>query len=149
MNKLPNGERMTDVLVEFDLAGLRNDHPAALAAHRELLADLRSDPRLEAREQSGSIAAGKGVPVELIVSLGGTSGIVAAVVRILKLWLQRDRRRSVRVSVRTPAGETIVSVEGDQISTETLAKALESAANWRDLAADAPEHGGDTAGSAP
>jgi hypothetical protein len=138
---------MTDVLVEFDLAGLRSDHPAAQVAHRELLADLRTDPRLEAREQSGQIAAGKGLPVELIVSLGGTSGALAAVARILKLWLQRDRRRSVKVSVRTPAGETIVSVEGDQISTETLAKALESAANWRDLAGDIQEPGGGTASS--
>lgn len=132
---------MADVRVEFGLSGLRSDHPAAQAALSELLDDLRSDPRLEAREQSVPIAAGKGLPAELIVSLV-TSGTVATLVRILKLWLQRDRRRSLKVSVRTPAGETIVSIEGDQISTATLARALESAAKLQDLAVDAQEPGG-------
>lgn len=138
-----NGGRVTDARVEFDLAGLRSDHPAAQVALTELLDDLRTDPRLKAREEPTTIGAGKGLAVELIVSLG-TSGSVAAVVRILKLWLQRDRRRSLRVTMRTPAGETIVSVEGDQISTATLARALESAAKWQDRLTDAerPADGG-------
>jgi hypothetical protein len=132
---------MADAGVEIGLAGLRNDHPATQAALGELMGDLRSDPRLEARERSAAIAGGKGVPVELIVSLS-TSGTAAALARIVKLWLQRDRRRSVKVSLRTAAGETIISVDGDEISTETLTKALESAARWQGPSDEAQQPGG-------
>lgn len=137
---------MADARIEIGLAGLRSDHPAAQAALGELIDDLRSDTRMEARERSAAIAGGKGVPVELVVSLS-TSGTVAALVRILKLWLQRDRRRSLSVSLRTAAGDTVISVDGDKVSTEALTKALEAAARWQASGDGAQDPGGSPTGS--
>lgn len=118
---------MADARIDISLTGLREDHPVALGALDELTADLRTEPGLRVRERLASTGEGKGVPVELIVSLA-TSGTVAGLARIVNLWLHRDRRRSLTVSVQTPAGEKVVSVTGEEISVEALTAALDAAA---------------------
>jgi hypothetical protein len=97
---------------------------------------LRSDPKLRARECQTAIGGGKGVPVELIVSLS-TPGTVAGLARIVNLWLHRDRRRSLKVSVQTAADEKVVSVAGDEISVEALTAALNAALKLGQEPADA------------
>lgn len=118
---------MADAQIQIELAGLAEDHPATRVALGELLIDLRSDPQLRAGERQAASGEGKGVPVELIVSLT-TSGTVAGLARIVNLWLHRDRRRSLTVSVQTQAGEKVVSVAGEEISIEALTAALAAAA---------------------
>lgn len=116
-----------DAKLEVHLEGLELYHPAAQAAAGELLTDLRraSDLPVEEREVNDGDGT-KGALVELIVSLG-TPGSIVGLARIMQLWLGRDRRRSIRVSVRNGDEETVIDVEGDQISTDTLAHALRSA----------------------
>jgi len=63
--------------------------------------------------------------LELVVALG-TSGTVASLVRIVQLWLHRDRRRSLTVSLRGGSDDRVITVEGDNISIDTLSAALSS-----------------------
>jgi hypothetical protein len=65
------------------------------------------------------------------VSLG-TSGTIAGFVRIIQLWLNRARRRSLTISVRDASGEKLLSIEGNNISVDTLTNALNTAAALRD-----------------
>ena len=111
--------------LDVHLKGLEPDHPASLAALEELLSDLRSESELRAEQRGLPDKGSKGAVVELIVSLGA-SGSIPGLVRIVQLWLGRDRRRSLTVFVRDEPGETVVNIEGDQISTETLSEALRS-----------------------
>jgi hypothetical protein len=112
------------VVLEVQFEGISLDHSAAQEGIRELIADLRSAVREEEVADGGS----KGAPVELVVSLGA-SGTVAGLVRIVKLWLTRDRRRTMTVSVRDMTKETVISIEGDQISVDALNQALNSIVN--------------------
>ena len=111
--------------IDIKLEGLEPAHPATQAALEELLTDLRSASELRPEQRGLSEKGSKGAVVELIVSLG-TSGSIAGLVRIVQLWLNRDRRRSLTVSVRDEPGETVISIEGDAISTETLSDAMRS-----------------------
>jgi hypothetical protein len=56
--------------------------------------------------------------------------VAAALVRGWRLWLQRDRRRSLRVTVKE-AGElkTEIIINGDNVSLETLENAIGAAAS--------------------
>lgn len=115
----------TDGRVEIRLAGLLPGHSAVEAASGELLADLRSSPDLRAREVDAPSDGSKGAATEILVSLGA-SGSIAGFVRIIQLWLGRDRRRSLTVSVRSNTGEETISIEGDNLSVDALTKALDA-----------------------
>jgi hypothetical protein len=115
-----------EATLEVRFTGIGPQHSAAQTAIAELMADLRSVPDLRSREHAGAGEGMKGVPPEILVSLG-TSGAVAGLVRIAKLWLNRDRRRTLTVRVLTGGEEKVISVEGDQISVDALNKALDSA----------------------
>ena len=57
-----------------------------------------------------------------------TSGSLASLARILRIWLSRDQRRSLTVAVRgTPDGK-VVSIVGEKISADVLAAAMNSVA---------------------
>jgi Effector Associated Constant Component 1 len=113
--------------INVRLAGLGLGHPAAQAAIAELLADLRRAPQLPAREYEASSEGVKGGSLEILVTLG-TSGAIASLVQIVKLWLTRDRRRSLVVSVRNTADGVDINIEGEQISVAALTQALASTA---------------------
>ena len=98
---------------------------AVEAASGELLADLRSSPDLRAREVDAPSDGSKGAATEILVSLGA-SGSIAGFVRIIQLWLGRDRRRSLTVSVGRNTGEETISIEGDNLSVDALTKALDA-----------------------
>ena len=65
----------------------------------------------------------KGGSLEVLVTLG-TSGTIAGLVQIVKLWLSRDRRRSLKVSVRNTADGVNIELEGEEISVAALTEAL-------------------------
>jgi Effector Associated Constant Component 1 len=112
--------------IEVQLAGVALQHPAAQAVVGELLADLRGIPELRARERDATSDGSKGVATEIVVSLG-TSGAIAGLVQIVKLWLHRDRRRSLTVSVHDTDDGMTINIEGKNISISTLTDALGSA----------------------
>ncbi|MFI2208314.1 hypothetical protein [Streptomyces sp. NPDC020141] len=114
---------MAEVGVESRVTGLDTGHEAALDARAELIADLRSAAGTQVIERGVPVQGGKGLTTELIVGLGGAGG-VTAFVQIVKAWLQRDRRRSVTVTVTESENGKIVRVEGDAISNEVLTAAL-------------------------
>jgi hypothetical protein len=118
---------VAELTVEPQLAGLTADHPAFQAAEAELLGDLSADSRLRPRERDRSGADGKGPGAELVVSVSA-SGVAVAMAQIVQAWLARDRRRSLRLSVREADGEKVITVEGDKISTENLTAAIEAVA---------------------
>jgi hypothetical protein len=120
---------MAEITVDADIRGIDRAHPAFQGAWGELLADLRATPGLRAQERD--VAAEKAVrekgwETELIVGLTGT-GTVTGLVQALKLWLGRDRRRSVKVTVRSDGHEASYEIAGENISTGTLQAALDVA----------------------
>lgn len=122
---------MAEVVVDARIPGVDSGHSAVRAASAELARDLGANPALRAEELARPTASGsKGLASELIVSLT-TSGSIAGFVSILRLWLHRDRRRAVRVTVRTTPEETTYDVTGDSISIQTLQSALEAAVRTR------------------
>ena len=124
----------TEASINVRLAGIGLEHPAAQVAIAELLADLRQAPKLPVREFEASSEGVKGGSLEILVTLG-TSGAIASLVQIVKIWLARDRRRSLVVSVRNRADGVDINIEGDQISVAALTQALASTARL-DTAAD-------------
>jgi hypothetical protein len=120
---------MTEITVDADIRGIDRAHTAFQKAWGELLADLRAAPGLRAQERDVAAEAakqGKGWETELIVGLTGT-GTVAGLVQALKIWLGRDRRRSVTVTERSGGQEVSYEVTGENISIGTLQAALDAA----------------------
>jgi hypothetical protein len=120
---------MAEITVDADIRGIDRAHPAFQGAWGELLADLRATPGLRAQERDvvpETAKQTKGWETELIVGLTGT-GTVTGFVQGLKLWLGRDRRRSVTVTVRSGGQEASYEIAGENISTSTLQAALDAA----------------------
>src|SRR5690349_11585679 len=113
---------MAEITVDADIRGIDRAHSAFQGAWGELLADLRAAPGLRARERDVTAEAAiskKGWETELIIGLTGT-GTVTGLVQALKLWLGRDRRRSVTVTVRSGGQAVTYDIAGENISTGTL-----------------------------
>jgi Effector Associated Constant Component 1 len=68
----------------------------------------------------------KGAGVELIVSLGA-SGALAGLAQILHIWLSRDRRRTLTLSIRREGTAKVVHIDGTNVSLDSITNALESA----------------------
>jgi hypothetical protein len=52
-----------------------------------------------------------------------------AIVQLFRLWLERDKRRSVEVTINRPgaAEPTVIQVTGEQVSLDVLTAALHAA----------------------
>lgn len=118
---------MTEVVMNVHLPSVDPGHSAFQVALAELLEDLGMVPPLRARERDlPADDASKGPLTELVVSVS-TSGGVAALVKIMRIWLGRDRKRSLRVTVQTAENQTTYEISGEDVSVETLRDALEAA----------------------
>ncbi len=66
----------------------------------------------------------KGSWEPLLLSVGSPTAVVA----VIRLWLRRDRRRSVKVRVALPDADPVeIEASGEAISLSGLQSALESA----------------------
>jgi hypothetical protein len=116
-----------EVAIDIYLPRVDPGHSAAQAARAELLADLGTIPSLRARERDLPAEGGsKGPLIELIVSVSASGG-VTALVRIMRIWLSRDQKRSLRVTVQTSENGAIYDISGESVSIEALRDALEAA----------------------
>jgi hypothetical protein len=115
------------VRVEIGLAGLERGHPATQLAAEEFWYDVGAEPTLTVEDTGGPLTGTKGVEQVLTVVL--TSPVAMySLVKIVKLWLGRDRDRSVSVSFDSPEGAaSTVTVDGEKISIDLLEKALHEA----------------------
>lgn len=137
---------MPDAVISVSLPGVDPGHSAFQAAYAELLEDLGTAPSLRPRERDLPAGAPscdggfKGLLTELVVSLSAP-GSIAALVKIVQIWLARDRRRSLKVTVHTTGTratgtQTTYEISGDGVSVETLRHALEAAAQANPAADD-------------
>jgi Effector Associated Constant Component 1 len=120
---------MAQVVIAGGITNVDAGDPAAQRAWAEMRTDLRSIPglRVEERAVKTDGEPKKGWETELIVGLTGT-GTITGLVQVFKLWLGRDRRRHLRLTVSpTPGGGKVVEVDADNASTELVRNALEVA----------------------
>jgi len=118
---------MAEVAIDVGIRGVDPAHSAVQEAWAEIRHDLRKVPGLHVEER-GLRAEGsfKGWEAELIAGLTAT-GTITGFVNVLKLWLSRDQRRSIKVTVRTVGEETVYDISGENISVDAVRSALEAA----------------------
>jgi hypothetical protein len=118
---------MTEVGINVGIRGVDPAHSAVQGAWAEIRQDLRNVPGLyvEERDLRGE-GSFKGWETELIAGLT-TTGTITGLVNVLKLWLGRDQRRSVKVTMRTTGKETVYDISGENISVDALRDALKAA----------------------
>jgi hypothetical protein len=121
---LSNGIELS---VELALEGLEPSHRAHEAAAQEFAEYVRETPGVAVVDAPAQTTeASKGSWEPLVISIASPTSI--AVIRMFRLWLQRDRRRSVKVKIRS-GGQPPVEVEadGENVSLQALQSAVESA----------------------
>jgi hypothetical protein len=76
---------------------------------RDQVADLVRNLRVNTDDalsvEKHNVPGTKGAAAELILALG-TSGVVTASVEVIRMWLARDRTRSIELTYVTAEGET-------------------------------------------
>lgn len=129
--------------VALSVAGLPRHHRGHESAVSDFADCVRSTPGTVLRqgdEESGSPGDGplaKGALHELSLVVDGPSAaaIAAAAAAVFRTWMHRDRRRTVRVQIKSPnSGLVELVVEGDDVSLKTLETAIVSAAKLQTAA---------------
>jgi hypothetical protein len=117
---------MVQMRVELGMGGLPKGHLAYIQAAEEFLHDVQNEPGIAVEENNADrqSSSTKGGVQELLLA-PGSAGIALAAVRIMKLWLSRDRRRTIDISITRPGSEPLtVHASGESISLETLENAV-------------------------
>ena len=111
--------------VELALEGLERTHRAHEAAVHELTEYAHETPGVAVVEATGEATDGaKGSWEPLVLSVASPTATVA----IFRLWLQRDRRRSVKVKIHSGKQAPVeVEADGENISLHALQSAVEAA----------------------
>ncbi|MBB4690325.1 effector-associated constant component EACC1 [Paractinoplanes abujensis] len=107
-----------------ELPGLSpGDDPLQLAT-AELIADLR-EAGLPATETGPATPGTKGTLTDVAVTIGGSTAAAGALVRIINLWLHRDRRRTLTITRSGPDTPEVIKIQGEAISDRTLHEAIQ------------------------
>ncbi|MEV6303477.1 hypothetical protein AB0M02_28995 [Actinoplanes sp. NPDC051861] len=96
-------------------------------ARDELLTYLEDEPGLRVADtvrDTPQQGPPKGVVTDVAVVLSG-SGVIAGIVRVIQLWLSRDRDRRLRLTVHTGENGTEIELTGEDISDETVRAVME------------------------
>ncbi|KAB1948565.1 hypothetical protein F8271_02210 [Micromonospora sp. ALFpr18c] len=95
------------------------------AATAELVADLREVDGLRVTEEDTPAVGQKGQWTDLVIALGGPS-VVAGAVTVFRLWLGRDRRRSLTLTAwRAGADPLRIEISGDNVAERTVHEAVQ------------------------
>lgn len=118
-----------DFLVQLRVAGLDHDHPAFEAAMEEFSADARDAVELKVAERNAVSHGSKGgVLQELVLTASAAPSSAVAVVQLVKLWLRRDRHRSINVTIRQEGKKPVtVEASGDMLSLDSFEKIVNKA----------------------
>lgn len=92
-----------------------------------LLSDLKRN-RLEVRKEITPVAGQKGGAEAIILALG-SSGAIAAAVTIFKAWLQRSADRSIEIDGTLDGREVKLKLTGRNVDETTIRQALKLAGN--------------------
>ncbi|PTA47509.1 hypothetical protein [Micromonospora sp. RP3T] len=124
------------------LSTLTPDDEPLQAATAELVMDLREVDGLRATEEGTPVIGHKGQWTELVIALGGPS-VVAGAVTAMRLWLSRDRRRSLTLTAwRADEHPLRIEISGDNIAERTVHEAVQRLLSETGPALDAvPEEG--------
>jgi hypothetical protein len=117
-----------EFIVDLSIAGLANDHPALEKAREDFAEDASdaTDVDLVAREDGGA-RGGKGFLQEYALIPTGPSA-AWAIVQLVKLWLNRDRSRTVRITIKRPGQEPMtIEATGDGLADTSLEQVVHSA----------------------
>jgi hypothetical protein len=106
------------------LANLTPDEEPLRSANEELIADLREISELGVSTDGRPAPGTKGQWSDLVIALGGPS-VIAGLIKIFRLWLNLDRRRSLTL-IRELGGKQHLKIEitGDTISERTIHDAV-------------------------
>jgi len=119
------------IRVELGMNGLPKNHPAYIQATEEFVHDVQVEPGIALGEHytASQPYPTKGGAQELLFA-PDTVGIALAAVKIMKLWLSRDRRRTIDISITRPGGEPLtLHAEGESISLEALENTVRQSLN--------------------
>lgn len=117
------------IRVEPGVEGVTADHSAYAQAAEEFRDDVGGQSGLMVKEVDSDQrpSSAKGAMQHLFLFPESASAAWAAV-KIMKLWLSRDRRRTIDVSISRPGGDPLtVHASGDPLSLETLDNAIRQA----------------------
>jgi hypothetical protein len=113
--------------VQLGMLGLPGDHPAQLQGTDEFLHDIHDEIGITVKDRAVSPANGtraKGGLPEILLTPGSASA-AWALVRIVKLWLARDRRRTIDITLSGPGEESFtVQASGENLSVDALEGAV-------------------------
>jgi hypothetical protein len=118
-----------ELRVAPSVEGLDKGHPALEAAADEFYDNLRQLSGIKVQERDvGTTQFGfKGVLQHLVLMPDGPAAAWATV-KMAKLWLSRDRQRSLTVTIDCPGQEPrTITASGDIVSAEALERAIHDA----------------------
>ena len=110
--------------------GLNEHSPIVDDAVDDFREDVRGSHEIElVQDNSAPQSNSKGTFETIIVGLGGPAGIAAsaaALARIMRLWLERDRDRSLTIKLPGAKGsENAIKISGEKVSNDAILKAVE------------------------
>ncbi|MFF3642177.1 hypothetical protein [Streptomyces sp. NPDC002564] len=113
--------------MQLDVAGVDADHPLAQHAYEEFREEADAVAGLITEERATPVAGQKGAWTELVLAFGSL-GAGHGVVNLIRLWLERDQKRSVEVTVTKPGEEPFtVRGSGEKVSLGLLEQAVKAA----------------------
>ncbi|MER5860203.1 hypothetical protein ABT131_32095 [Streptomyces sp900105245] len=120
-------QQAVEIIVALSMTDAGTNHPLVEQAFEEFLADARDVRGLVVEERTASVAGRKGGLSELVL-IPGAPSVAWSVVKLIEMWLQRDRNRSIEVVVHQPGQDPhTVRVSGEKVNVEVLGEALRAA----------------------
>ncbi|MFD5079653.1 hypothetical protein [Streptomyces sp. NPDC058371] len=116
-----------ELVVQLAVEGVDPDHSLVEQAQAEFREDADDVAGLLVEERVAPVAGDKGALTELAL-LFTSSRAGSAVVNLIKVWLERDQKRSVEVTVTKPGEQPfVVRASGEKISLSVLEESLKAA----------------------
>jgi hypothetical protein len=119
------------VTVDVSLAPQSSRYDESDDRWRDQVADLAHDLRVETeslRAERAVVPGSKGAAVELVLALG-EAGVFTTALEVMRVWLARDKSRSIKLSYRDRTGHRQhLIVAATNATEQTLAPVIEAVA---------------------